>query len=90
MTQKAKDQNHHFGPIACTALVPLLICALPFGLGAAFSTSRPSSDRKVEVINLLKSLETRACEVKSKVSKLLNQKLSSVARPRSTSAVIKM
>ena len=58
MMQKAGGQNHVFGPLACTALAPVLFCALPFGSRTDFFAPRPSSGRKAEVINLLKSLET--------------------------------
>jgi predicted SnoaL-like aldol condensation-catalyzing enzyme len=58
MTQKTKDRNQLFGLVACAVLVPLLLCALPFGLGTAFSAPRPSSNRKTQVVDLLKSLET--------------------------------
>jgi predicted SnoaL-like aldol condensation-catalyzing enzyme len=58
MTQKARDQIHFWGPVACTALAPLLFCALPFGSRTDLAGPRPSSGRKAEVINLLKSLET--------------------------------
>src|ERR1700732_5130833 len=58
MMQKAGGQNHVFGPLACTALAPVLFCALPFGSRTDFFAPRPSSGRKAEVIKLLKSLET--------------------------------
>jgi len=58
MTQKTKDRNQLFGLAARTALPPLLLCALPFGSRTASPGPDPSSNRKTQVVDLLKSLET--------------------------------
>jgi len=58
MTQKTKDRNQLFGLVARTALPPLLLCALPFGSRTASPGPDPSSNRKTQVVDLLKSLET--------------------------------
>jgi predicted SnoaL-like aldol condensation-catalyzing enzyme len=58
MTQKTKDRNQLFGLVARTALPLLLLCALPFGSGTASRGPDLSSNRKTQVVDLLKSLET--------------------------------
>ena len=58
MTQKTKDRNQLLGLVARTALPPLLLCALPFGSRTASPGPDPSSNRKTQVVDLLKSLET--------------------------------
>ena len=58
MTQKTKDRNQLFGLVARTALPPLLLFALPFGSRTASPGPDPSSNRKTQVVDLLKSLET--------------------------------
>ena len=58
MAQKTKDRNQLFGLVARTALPPLLLCALPFDSRTASPGPDPSSNRKTQVVDLLKSLET--------------------------------
>src|SRR5260370_8081602 len=58
MTQKTKDRNQLFSLVARTALPPLLLCALPFGSRTASPGPDPSSNRKTQVVDLLKSLAT--------------------------------